>query len=61
MASLQALLRSHASQTAEDLSAVIAEVNRLLCSMTEESRFATLFCAVYEAATRQLTYVNAGA
>ncbi len=60
MASLQALLRSHASQTAEDLSAVIAEVNRLLCSMTEESRFATLFCAVYEAATRQLTYVNAG-
>ena len=60
MASLQALLRSHASQATEDLSAVISEVNRLLCSMTEESRFATLFCAVYEVSTRQLTYVNAG-
>ena len=28
--------------------------------MTEDSRFATLFCAVYNATTRQLTYVNAG-
>ncbi len=60
MASLQALLRSHVSQAAEDLSGVISEVNQLLCSMTEENRFATLFCAVYEASTRQLTYVNAG-
>ena len=60
MASLQALLRSHASQTTEDLAAVVTEINRLLCSMTEESRFATLFCAVYDDSTRQLTYVNAG-
>ena len=60
MASLQALLRSHASQTTEDLAAVVTEMNRLLCSMTEESRFATLFCAVYDDSTRELTYVNAG-
>ena len=60
MASLQALLRSHASQTTEDLAAVVTELNRLLCSMTEESRFATLFCAVYDDSTRELTYVNAG-
>ena len=60
MASLQALLRSHASQTTDDLAAVVAEVNRLLCAMTEESRFATLFCAVYDDSNRQLTYVNAG-
>ena len=60
MASLQALLRSHASQTTENLAAVVTEVNRLLCSMTEESRFATLFCAVYDDSKRQLTYVNAG-
>ena len=60
MASLQALLRSHASQTTENLAVVVTEVNRLLCSMTEESRFATLFCAVYDDSTRELTYVNAG-
>ena len=60
MASLQALLRSHASQTTEDLAAVVTEVNRFLCAMTEENRFATLFCAVYDNSTRQLTYVNAG-
>ena len=39
---------------------MVTEVNRLLCSMTEESRFATLFCAVYDDSRRQLTYVNAG-
>ena len=60
MASLQALLRSHASQTTENLAAVVTEVNRLLCSMTEENRFATLFCAVYDDSKRELTYVNAG-
>ncbi len=60
MASLQALVRSHASQTRENLAAVVTEVNRLLCSMTEENRFATLFCAVYDDSKRQLTYVNAG-
>ena len=60
MASLQALLRSHASQTPENLAAVVTEVNRLLCAMTEENRFATLFCAVYDDSKRQLTYVNAG-
>ena len=38
----------------------MTEMNRLLCSMTEENRFATLFCAVYDDLTRQLTYVNAG-
>ena len=60
MASLQALLRSHASQTIQNLSTVITEMNKLLCNMTEDSRFATLFCAVYNSTTRQLTYVNAG-
>ena len=60
MASLQALLRSHVTQGQDDLSGMITEVNRLLCAMTEENRFATLFCSVYEDASRQLTYVNAG-
>lgn len=60
MASLQALLRSHISHHGEDLCEIVQEVNRSLCSLTEESRFASLFCALYDDRNRCLTYVNAG-
>lgn len=60
MASLQALVRSHAAVRASDLSGLAAELNRHLCESTDDARFATLFFGVYEDGARRLRYVNAG-
>ena len=60
MATLQALLRSHAKKNESDLSRVIVEINRLMCSSTQSHKYATFFCALYDDRTRLLTYVNAG-
>ncbi len=60
MASLQALLRSHISHRRETLPLMLRDINRLLRSFTDGSRFATLFCGVYRGGENQLTYVNAG-
>ena len=60
MASLQALLRSHAGQHGSDVKEVIADINRLMCATTSSSRFATFFCGFYDDRKRTLTYVNAG-
>jgi len=63
MASLQAALRSQALiegsgtlSTAE----VVSRLNRHLVRNTSDDRFATLFLAVYDSATRRLRYTNAG-
>ena len=60
MASLQALVRSHAPANAHGLDGFAGEINRHLCDSTDDARFATLFFGVYDDATRRLRYVNAG-
>jgi sigma-B regulation protein RsbU (phosphoserine phosphatase) len=60
MASLQALLRSHAPYRRQELARLMSDVNRLLCAMTDDSRFATCFYSVFDTATGSFSYVNAG-
>jgi phosphoserine phosphatase RsbU/P len=60
MASLQALLRSHAPTYASDLGDLGRELNRHLCETSDGARFATLFFGVYDDETRRLRYLNAG-
>jgi len=60
MASLQALLRSHAPLRGHDLPMLISDINRLLYESTDTARYATFFYGVYDEPARRLTYVNAG-
>ncbi len=70
MASLQAALHSellregHFSPGEETLppntSEIVAHLNRHLYLSTSDERYATLFFAVYDTETRQLSYTNAG-
>ncbi len=60
MASLQALLRSHVFYRRDSLPLMMREINAMLRSLTDGSRFATLFCGLYRAGEDRLTYVNAG-
>jgi sigma-B regulation protein RsbU (phosphoserine phosphatase) len=60
MASLQASLRIQTMDPVEDLGSIIARVNRLLYDASSSDRYATLFFAIYDPATRILNYVNAG-
>ena len=60
MASLQASLRAQASHDHSDLSALIADVDRLVYAASPDHLYASLFYAEYDPATRLLRYVNAG-
>jgi len=60
MASLQALVRSHAPTYATSLGELGRELNRHLCETSDGARFATLFFGVYDDEARSLTYLNAG-
>jgi phosphoserine phosphatase RsbU/P len=60
MASLQALLRSHAPTYVGSLEALAGELNRHLVETTDGARFATLFFGVYDEVARTIHYVNAG-
>jgi sigma-B regulation protein RsbU (phosphoserine phosphatase) len=60
MASLQALLRSHAPLHGAAVRDLLADINRLMCSSTDSVRYATFFCGLYDDLQRTLTYVNAG-
>ena len=60
MAGLQARLQSIAPLYGTDLETMMGELNRAMHSCTQANRYATLFFAVYDDATRSLTYVNAG-
>ena len=60
MASLEASLRAEASRAGSNLAAMIGRVNQMLFDASSEDRYATLFYALYDPATRLLTYVNAG-
>jgi phosphoserine phosphatase RsbU/P len=60
MASLQASLRADAMRAGDDLAGLIARVNNMVYDASTEDRYATLFYAQFDPATRRLTYVNAG-
>lgn len=60
MASLHASVRTHAPLLADRCGEVLTKVNALLYEATGAERFATLFYAVYDEASRALTYANAG-
>lgn len=60
MASLQASLRAQAMHTHSDLSTVIADVDRMVFAASPKHLYASLFYGEYDAATRELRYVNAG-
>jgi serine phosphatase RsbU (regulator of sigma subunit) len=60
MASLHASLRSQMLGGAGDLGTKMANVNRLLYDASESNRYATLFYAELDCASRTLHYVNGG-
>jgi len=60
MANLQANLRSQYAVALEDLHKLLQSVNRLFYENTPEERFATLFFADYDDASRRLRYANCG-
>ncbi|MBN2430797.1 MAG: SpoIIE family protein phosphatase [Acidobacteria bacterium] len=60
MATLQALLRSHAALHGENIDRLIMDINRLMCDSTEASRYATFFYGLYNDRNRRFTFVNAG-
>jgi sigma-B regulation protein RsbU (phosphoserine phosphatase) len=60
MATLRAFLRGQAIDRNTDLSAVIANLNRLVFESSAQNRYATFFLGTYDCASRVLRYVNAG-
>ena len=60
MANLQANLRSQYAVALEDLPRLLQSVNRLFHENTPDDRYATLFFADYNDATRCLRYANCG-
>jgi sigma-B regulation protein RsbU (phosphoserine phosphatase) len=63
MASLQAALRSQmlvAGSESMSTAELVSRLNKHLVRNTGDDRFATFFIAVYDSATRQLRYTNAG-
>jgi phosphoserine phosphatase RsbU/P len=60
MATLRAFLRGQAIDLDTDLSAVIANLNRLIYESSAQDRYATFFLAVLDSSSRTLSYVNAG-
>jgi len=60
MASLQASVRGQSLRGESDLALLISNVNALIYEASASSRYATLFYAELDPATRRLDYVNAG-
>lgn len=60
MASLQAALRSLVSIANEGPSVLARDLNAQIYGLTDPTRFATWFWAVFDARGKTLTYVNAG-
>lgn len=60
MASLQASLRADAMRAGDDLAGLIARVNNMVYDASTEDRYATLFYAQFDPASRRFSYVNAG-
>ena len=60
MANLQATLRSQYASGAGDPAGLLERANRLFFASTPGNRYATLFLAEFNQATRELHYVNCG-
>ena len=63
MSTVQATLRSLTARngsTVSDLSSIVSKLNRLLFNSTNGEHYVTFFYAMFDQATRRLTYVNAG-
>jgi phosphoserine phosphatase RsbU/P len=60
MATLRAFLRGQAIDQDTNLSAVIANLNRLVFESSAQNRYATFFLGAFDSASRVLNYVNAG-
>ena len=60
MANLQATLRSQYAGGADDPARMLERANRLFFASTPGNRYATLFLAEFNQATRELRYVNCG-
>ncbi len=60
MSNLQAMIRSQAQIRSDDLLGLAEDINRMMCEATDDAKYATIFYALYDDATRRLTYVNAG-
>ncbi|MCY4029280.1 MAG: SpoIIE family protein phosphatase [Acidobacteria bacterium] len=60
MANLQATLRSQYAGGADDPARLVERANRLFFASTPDDRYATLFLAEFDQATRELRYVNCG-
>ena len=60
MANLQATLRSQYAGGADDPARLLERANRLFFASTPGNRYATLFLAEFDRATRELRYVNCG-
>jgi len=60
MATLRAFLRGQTVERKKDLTALIANLNRLVYESSESNRYATFFYAEFDAGSRTINYVNAG-
>jgi phosphoserine phosphatase RsbU/P len=60
MATLRAFLRGLTVERKTDLTALIANLNRLVYESSESDRYATFFYSEFDAASRTMNYVNAG-
>ncbi len=60
MATLRAFLRGQTVQRTTDLTALMANLNRLVYESSDSNRYATFFYAEFDAASRTMNYVNAG-
>jgi serine phosphatase RsbU (regulator of sigma subunit) len=60
MANLQANLRSQYAMGIDNLSGLLASVNRLFYKNTNDATYATLFFADYDDSNRKLRYANCG-
>ena len=60
ISNVQSSLRTAALFTGNEPAAVLRAVNRQVYASSLEDRYATLFYGVFDGATRQLRYVNAG-
>ena len=60
MATLRAFLRGQTIDEKTNLSAVVANLNRLVFESSAQNRYATFFLGAYDSRSRVLRYVNAG-
>jgi len=60
MASLRASLRGILDAGSQDMARMVRKLNRLIHESSTSNRYATFFLAIYDPATRELRYVNAG-